>query len=515
MYLHSIQWTWMMALFYSGQLYTTIGYGFPVAASSTGRFASIVYIILGIPLFLIFLKKIGKWMSEGLTKFYKHYKYARKATNEAKKELIRRASMMSPNKLSKPTTISEETSEDTTEIVSSKEEDDGTRSELENDIPIPLAFLIMFLWIFMSAGLFCIWENTWSYQTSIYFFVISISTVGLGDIYPSKPDMMIVNFVLIVIGLALLSMCITLIQVFIENLLNIIVNAFLEEIEKIGLEEEGSEEDLLNEKMLVFDEDHKIIGIDKSIMAHTTNFSSFLTDLVKAWVANTIVDKIQGNYQHHQAAVDKSKNCHPISNGHGVSCNQLEDGTRSIISHGRYKPSQTLKKRLSKLRQYHELPYTLKTAVLAKLLSSDAFDPVLETIHSDHEEEEDNRTLTGSVHDVKSPKPVTLSPYDNCSINTDAMDVVSNYSSQFDGSIYSAAYNDVTFGYSNETLNKIYNNKKGNGHTSPQDDSLSYHSRSNAPTPQSFRKIWHTNQSEQPNKDIWTPRLQPDCPKKY
>ena len=41
----------------------------------------------------------------------------------------------------------------------------------------------------------------------------TFSTVGLGDTVPSNPDMMLANFLLIIVGLSLLSMCINLIQV--------------------------------------------------------------------------------------------------------------------------------------------------------------------------------------------------------------------------------------------------------------------------------------------------------------
>jgi hypothetical protein len=82
-----------------------------------------------------------------------------------------------------------------------------------HNFPILLAVAILIIWILLSSSLFCLWETDWGFMTSVYFFFVSISTVGLGDIVPAKRDMMIVNFGLILIGLALLSMCITLIQV--------------------------------------------------------------------------------------------------------------------------------------------------------------------------------------------------------------------------------------------------------------------------------------------------------------
>ncbi|CAD5224743.1 unnamed protein product [Bursaphelenchus okinawaensis] len=53
-------WTWMGSLFYAGQLYTTIGYGLPAAQSTGGRVATMFYIMIGIPVFLIILKDVAE-----------------------------------------------------------------------------------------------------------------------------------------------------------------------------------------------------------------------------------------------------------------------------------------------------------------------------------------------------------------------------------------------------------------------------------------------------------------------
>lgn len=55
--------------------------------------------------------------------------------------------------------------------------------------------------------------NNSGFLTAIYFYFVSISTVGLGDVVFHNVDYMILNFILILVGLALLSMCFNLIQV--------------------------------------------------------------------------------------------------------------------------------------------------------------------------------------------------------------------------------------------------------------------------------------------------------------
>lgn len=67
----------------------------------------------------------------------------------------------------------------------------GADQQLPQQFPIPWALTILIVWILFSAALFCIWETEWGYMTSIYFFFVSISTVGLGDLVPTNPDMMV------------------------------------------------------------------------------------------------------------------------------------------------------------------------------------------------------------------------------------------------------------------------------------------------------------------------------------
>lgn len=44
-------------------------------------------------------------------------------------------------------------------------------------------------WIAFAAAVFCLWED-WSYFTSVYFFFISMSTIGFGDVTPQHPQVM-------------------------------------------------------------------------------------------------------------------------------------------------------------------------------------------------------------------------------------------------------------------------------------------------------------------------------------
>ncbi|KAL3074226.1 hypothetical protein niasHS_015056 [Heterodera schachtii] len=77
--------------------------------------------------------------------------------------------------------------------------------------PLAIALTVTTTWIALSAAVFCLWEE-WSYFTSVYFFFISMSTIGFGDVTPEHPQYMIMTFFVVVVGLSLVSVCINVVQ---------------------------------------------------------------------------------------------------------------------------------------------------------------------------------------------------------------------------------------------------------------------------------------------------------------
>lgn len=99
----------------------------------------------------------------------------------------------------------------------SKEEirrlDNEDRRSLEVfDLPIPVALGVVIAWIFFSSATICVFED-WDYFKAFYFFFISLTTIGLGDIVPHQPKYLLFMFGYIIVGLSLVSMCVSLIQV--------------------------------------------------------------------------------------------------------------------------------------------------------------------------------------------------------------------------------------------------------------------------------------------------------------
>ena len=63
--------------------------------------------------------------------------------------------------------------------------------------------LYLLVLVFVGAGASMIIEEGWSYEESIYFYVITFTTVGFGDVYPQKGRYVTIPFIFL--GLTAIS----------------------------------------------------------------------------------------------------------------------------------------------------------------------------------------------------------------------------------------------------------------------------------------------------------------------
>ncbi|XP_059225079.1 TWiK family of potassium channels protein 12 [Stomoxys calcitrans] len=266
------QWSFSGAFLYSLTVITTIGYGNISPRSDWGKLATIMYAIIGMPLFLLYLSNIGDVLAKSFKWIYSKVCLCRICPGVAKRRLLRerrklREELMfraladmedarhskytssSSTSDSASTYYSEESESSSSssrsprhereggdrglsridlEALNMFEEDDSTEVEKEmkgntDEITVPLTvcIFIMISYILWGAILFARWEE-WKILDGSYFCFISLSSIGFGDLVPgdslitTDKDSVGVSFILcsvyLLLGMALIAMCFNLMQ---------------------------------------------------------------------------------------------------------------------------------------------------------------------------------------------------------------------------------------------------------------------------------------------------------------
>lgn len=72
------------------------------------------------------------------------------------------------------------------------------------------AVVILVLLLIFSGGLFYRWAEGWTFLDAIYFSVITLSTVGYGDLYPVTPIGKVFTIMYILVGIGVFVTLVTL-----------------------------------------------------------------------------------------------------------------------------------------------------------------------------------------------------------------------------------------------------------------------------------------------------------------
>ncbi|VVC28926.1 Hypothetical protein CINCED_3A011725 [Cinara cedri] len=220
------RWTFSGSFLYSLSVITTIGYGNVTPRTLLGKLATILYAIVGMPLFLLYLSNIGDILAKSFKWIYAKCCLCRSCKKRRKRMLaLQRKEQwkMDMRDLKLNTGVLTEGEESDDEGTT-----DGSSSLSFNDtqevtVPISLCLTIMVGYISGGAVLFSKWED-WEFFDGSYFCFISLSTIGFGDFVPGSKitgtangsGSIQVSFILcsmyLMLGMALIAMCFNLMQ---------------------------------------------------------------------------------------------------------------------------------------------------------------------------------------------------------------------------------------------------------------------------------------------------------------
>ncbi|XP_046753592.1 potassium channel subfamily K member 15 [Diprion similis] len=167
-------WTFPAALMFCMSVFTMIGYGNIVPRTHLGRWVTVVYAVIGIPLYILYFMNMGKVLAQSFRWLYRR---AHECTG--------------------------------------KQRTGGERII----VPSTACLWVIFGYVLAGSVTFAQWEN-WGFLDSVYFCVTSLCKIGIGDFVPgvtsfgsrdgshaSSQTKLVINFVFLLLGMGLIAMC--------------------------------------------------------------------------------------------------------------------------------------------------------------------------------------------------------------------------------------------------------------------------------------------------------------------
>ncbi|XP_038046615.1 TWiK family of potassium channels protein 7-like isoform X2 [Patiria miniata] len=258
-----IKWTFAGAMFFSCTVISTIGYGNIAPVTVGGRVFCMIYAVFGIAMLLLVLASIGSLFARGATLTYRllhmNIAMAKGAPPPKKKKKLRAVRVPAPTegaaegveltgKKTNGSTEQQPSMDDVIKDIWSAEPtidqgdlppmrvmtlkenrsgdgagpargdnactSDNDDEEESNQVDIPLTIVLIFalMYVCMLAGLLCLWEDQWNYFEAFYFSFVTLTTIGFGDLVPQHQKNLLGCTFFILLGMAIMSMCIALAQ---------------------------------------------------------------------------------------------------------------------------------------------------------------------------------------------------------------------------------------------------------------------------------------------------------------
>ncbi|CDW55804.1 potassium channels protein 7, TWiK family [Trichuris trichiura] len=199
-------WTFSSSFFFSITLITTIGYGHLVPKTLDGRVACLIFAVFGIPLILVTIADLGKFLSLLTGKTYV-------ALSGTCKTICRRTCILFPLCAKRSSCEGSARGHESTSVSETYPGNISENEFLNPDEKTVSVFFVMAIWIgytALGALLLQLWEP-WTFFDSFYYCFITVTTIGFGDIVPLNKAFLWATVLYFVLGLVVTTMCVDLV----------------------------------------------------------------------------------------------------------------------------------------------------------------------------------------------------------------------------------------------------------------------------------------------------------------
>ncbi|XP_053665518.1 TWiK family of potassium channels protein 7 [Anopheles marshallii] len=167
------KWSVLQAVFFASTVITTIGYGNIVPVTLGGRVFCMLFALIGIPFTLTVIADWGRLFATVVSTLAKNF------------PALPLAKFCS---------------------------DAGIKMTDKKWLYAVGAVCFLGVYLAAGTGLLLLWEEDWNFFDGYYFCFITMTTIGFGDLVPSKPNYMLLCTLYILVGLALTSTIIELVR---------------------------------------------------------------------------------------------------------------------------------------------------------------------------------------------------------------------------------------------------------------------------------------------------------------
>ncbi|XP_062553864.1 potassium channel subfamily K member 10-like [Armigeres subalbatus] len=232
------KWTYASAFLYSLTLITTIGYGGISPRTQWGRIAALIYALFGIPIILLYLSAMGEGLSGAMRCLFRRIRPSSQSSSSnsastssslsgnsainsksSSSELQKRSQQQSTSYHQTWTGIHDPHGYGGVGALSSSNMGNnggshtGGSGSKHNQSVVPISICIMILICYVTLGAVLFHKiQPWGVLESLYFCFTSLGTIGFGDLMPVGNIAQYAASAYIVVGMAVVAMCFSLIQ---------------------------------------------------------------------------------------------------------------------------------------------------------------------------------------------------------------------------------------------------------------------------------------------------------------